>query len=79
MRLSTDQRKWTGVQTARSYGGADHRERREAIMRSREISEADDADTVVIAEEQPGEAERYQVVPGGEHCRLVRDRQEEGE
>ncbi len=48
-------------------------------MRSREISEADDADTVVIAEEQPGEAERYQVVPGGEHCRLVRDRQEEGE
>ena len=48
-------------------------------MRSREISEAVDADNVVIAEEQPGEAERYQVVLGGEHYRLVRDQQEEGE
>ena len=36
MRLSTDQRQSTGMQTARSYGGADHRERREVIMRSRE-------------------------------------------
>ena len=48
-------------------------------MRAREISEAVKANNVVIAEEQPREAERYQVVRGGEHYRPVRDQQEEGE
>jgi hypothetical protein len=35
--------------------------------------------TTSLSPRRPREAERYQVVRGGEHYRLVRDQQEEGE
>ncbi len=43
------------------------------------MSEAVEADNVGLAEEEPGEAGRYQVVRGGKHYRLVRDQQQVGE